>query len=131
MSGVDKDALIAEADQLAAKLKLAADAKRAALQADGRPFDRAAFVQGRDLDVRYESGPGFEPYRTQPTLLSLTLGITWREWAWTLAGAAVVYGTAFYHGEDQFAACTQLLCFHLTVEGRGLLRMRLPIQEAA
>ncbi len=100
---VDKDALVAEALELRTKLELAADAKRAELQAEGRPFDRKAFMQGRDLDVRYVSGPAFQPYKGEPTLLSLTLGVSLREWAWTLAGAAVTYGTAFHHGEPKGA----------------------------
>lgn len=99
MSGVDKAALIAEADALTAQLKRAARAKQEAMLAEGRPFDRDAFMQGRDLDVRYENGPAFKPYPFKPTLLSLTLGVSFREWGWTLAGAAVVYGTAFKYGE--------------------------------
>lgn len=57
------------------------------------------WVLGGDLDLRYPSGPAFQPLPFRPTLWGLTTSLRASDAAYTAAGAAVAYAMGHAAGE--------------------------------
>jgi hypothetical protein len=59
------------------------------------------WVLGGDLDLRYPSGPAFQPLPYRPTLWGLTTSLRASDAAYTAAGAAVAYAMGHAAGEGE------------------------------
>jgi hypothetical protein len=95
----DAATLRAELDELEAKIARAQAVEEAKAEREGRPFSIESFTKG--FAAKYPNGPAFLPYPSKPTLLNLTLGISFRDMAATALGAAAFYGLGFQHGEQR------------------------------
>lgn len=101
----DRETLVGDVRSLTNQIASAAAAEKARLGDSGRLDSLSGsrgverWVLGGDLDLRYPSGPAFQPLPYRPTLLGLTLSLRASDAAATAVGAAVAYGLGHAAGE--------------------------------